>query len=134
MGEMASLAVGSVVGGLARHLLGGAVQRLAGNAFPYGTLLVNLSGCFLVGLLHSLVVFRFSLGTQGRMLLMVGFCGAFTTFSTLMLDTALLLDEGKGLQASFNLAASVLLGLALFKVGAFLGQARWLVQPGLDMG
>lgn len=125
MGEIASLAAGSLFGGLARHYFGGFAQRLAGGGFPFGTLLVNVLGCFAIGLLHGLAVNRLCLGPNARLALMAGFCGAFTTFSALMLDTALMMDKGRGLHALLNLAASVLLGLALFKLGLFVSELRW---------
>ena len=121
MGEIISLAAGSLIGGCARYFIGGAVGRLTASGMPYGTLAVNLLGCFLLGLLHSLAVSRLALGAHGRMLLMVGFCGAFTTFSTLIMETSLLMDKGRGGHALFNLTASVLIGFALFRLGAVLG-------------
>ncbi|HRY29999.1 MAG TPA: CrcB family protein, partial [Elusimicrobiota bacterium] len=82
------LAVGSVAGGFARYLLSGAVHSKWGSGFPYGTLAVNLCGCFLIGLLNGLAEEKFLLNPHARLLLMTGFCGAFTTFSTIMLESS----------------------------------------------
>jgi len=123
MAEILSLAAGSLLGGFGRYFLGGAVQRLAGGSFPYGTLLVNLLGCFIIGLLHSLTLSKLSLSANARLLLIVGFCGAFTTFSTFILETSAAMDQGRHFSALSYLAASVLLGFACFRAGLGLGRA-----------
>ena len=119
-----TLAVGGVAGTFARYTLAGAVYRAAGVRFPYGTLVVNLAGCFLIGVFDVLAQEKFVLGAQARLFLMVGFCGAFTTFSTLILETDGLLRDGLALRAAANVAVSVAAGLAVFRAGALLG--RWL--------
>lgn len=122
MDKWVGLTVGSLAGGLARYLLAGAVYRIAGAGFPYGTLLVNLSGCFLIGVFDALANEKFILGPGSRMLLMIGFCGAFTTFSTLILETNNLLKDGEVLRAIFNTGASLVLGLLLLRLGIILGR------------
>ena len=116
MNAMICLAAGSLVGGFARWLLSDAVSRGLGVRFPFGTLAVNLSGCFLIGALHGLGEAR--LGAQGRLLLMTGFCGAFTTFSAWILESSTLIDRGEWRGALGYVLASVVLGLALFRAGA----------------
>ncbi len=116
------LALGSLAGGFARYGLAGAIQARLGPAFPYGTLVVNLSGCLLIGFLDSLAVRRLALGPEARLLLMGGFCGAFTTFSGLVLDTANMLRAGEAGRALLNVAASLLAGFLLFLVGLRLGE------------
>lgn len=116
-----SMALGGFAGTAARYLLAGVVYRTTGTGFPYGTLVVNLAGCLLVGLLNSLAEARFLLGPTGRMLLMTGFCGAFTTFSTLILETSNLVATGEWLRAFVNSMGSVVLGFILFRIGAYLG-------------
>ena len=116
MNAMIGLAVGSLAGGFSRWLLTEAVQRVVGARFPFGTLTVNLAGCLLIGVLHGLGEER--LGVQGRMLLMVGFCGAFTTFSTWILECSTLLDRGEWRSALGYAAASGVLGLLLFRAGS----------------
>lgn len=116
------LLLGSMAGGLARYYLAGAVYRVAGTGFPYGTLVVNLAGCFLLGLLAGLAEDKFLLGPDARLLLMIGFCGAFTTFSTFIFETDGLLREGAWPAALLNVAASLVFGFALFRGG------RWLID------
>lgn len=113
------IAVGSAVGGVSRYLLGGAVQRLAPGTFPVGTLIVNITGSFLLG-----AILRFAIDTPGltsemRALLTVGFCGGFTTFSTFSYETVALLEDGEWSRAAAYLALSV--GLSI--VATFLGLA-----------
>lgn len=117
-----SLVVGTLAGGVARYVLAGAVYQVVGTRFPYGTLAVNLSGCFLIGLLNSLAESKFLLGPNARVMLMIGFCGAFTTLSTLMLETSNLMKDGETVQALTNVAATIILGFLLFRLGEVLGE------------
>ena len=117
-----NLIVGGMAGTLARYALSGIIYQILGTNFPYGTLVVNLSGCFLVGFLASLAEEKFLLGPNARLLLMVGFCGAFTTFSTLIFETANLIKDGESLRAFFNISISVVAGFFLFKLGVILAE------------
>lgn len=120
--RLLALAAGSLTGGLARYALAGWVQRITGPSFPYGTLAVNLSGCFLIGLLSVLAEEKAALGPAARILLLTGFCGAFTTFSTWILETGHLFRDGDLLRAFGNLILSVTAGFLLFRAGAALGR------------
>ena len=111
------VALGSAVGGVARFALSVLVQQRAGPSFPVGTLVVNISGSFVLGL-----VLCYALGTQSitpevRALLTTGFCGGYTTFSTFTYDTMLLLEDGQTSRAGLYVLLSVGLSLA----GAWLG-------------
>ena len=117
-----SLAVGGLAGTFARYWLAGAVYRRFGSGFPIGTLAVNLSGCLLIGFLAALAEAKFVLGPNARLLLMVGFCGAFTTFSTFMLESANLVRDGQTWLAALNVVGSVALGFVGFKLGVMLGE------------
>ena len=117
-----NLVLGGILGTVARYMLAGFIYQISGTNFPYGTLAVNLSGCFLIGFLAVLAEKKFILGPDARILLMVGFCGAFTTFSTFMLETANLIQEGENLRAFLNVMASVLVGFFVFKLGVLLGE------------
>lgn len=117
-----SLVFGGLAGTVARYALSGVVYQLCGTTFPYGTLAVNLIGCFAIGFLAALSEEKFLLGPNGRLLLMVGFCGAFTTFSTFMLETANLIKEGEALRAFANVAVSVVIGFLLFRAGVLLSE------------
>lgn len=122
MGRFASLAVGFLFGGYARYFLAARVYQGLGTTFPYGTLAVNLSGCLAIGFLDALAESRALLGPEARLLLMTGFCGAYTTFSTLILETSNLLGDGQAALALVNYLGSGLGGLLLFKLGAALGR------------
>ena len=122
MGKIFALALGSLAGGFARYYLAGFVSRVFGTNFPHGTLAVNLTGCFLIGFFSSVSDGKFLMSPEARLLLMVGFCGAFTTFSTLMLETANLLKGGEMFQASLNIALSFILGFVVFKIGMSLAR------------
>lgn len=122
MDKWAGLVAGSVAGGVARYVLAGIVYQALGTRFPYGTLIVNLVGCFLIGVLNSLAEVKFLLGPNARVLLMIGFCGAFTTLSTLMLETSNLMKDGETARALANVAATIILGFLLFRVGEVLGE------------
>jgi CrcB protein len=117
-----NLILGGIVGTISRYLLAGFVYQMFGTDFPYGTLAVNLIGCFLIGFLATLAEEKFLLDPNARLLLMIGFCGAFTTFSTFMLETSNLLKEGETLREFLNISASVLVGFLLFRLGVFLGE------------
>lgn len=116
------LAAGSLAGGFARYGLGTAVYRLAGTAFPYGTLAVNTLGCLVIGALDAVVQGRQALGPDGRLFLMTGFCGAFTTFSALILETENFFRAGQFLRGSANLAISLILGILAFRLGWRFGR------------
>lgn len=117
-----SLIAGGVTGTVARYALAGFVYQVFGTAFPYGTLAVNLTGCFLIGFLACLAEEKFLLGPNARLLLMIGFCGAFTTFSTLILETTALLKDGEVWRAFLNVMVSVAAGFFVFWLGALLGK------------
>ena len=116
------LGVGGMAGTFSRYALASAVYRVMGARFPYGTLLVNMLGCFLIGVLDVLAQEKFVLGPQGRLLLMVGFCGAFTTFSTFILETGNLVKGGETISAFANVMASVALGFLVYRIGMLLGK------------
>jgi len=117
------LIVGGAVGTVARYLLSGFVYRIAGFAFPYGTLVVNLVGCFIIGFLVSISDNKFMLGTNAKLLLMIGFCGAFTTFSALIMETNGLIKDGESFRAFMNVLVSVVFGFIVFRLGVLLGEA-----------
>jgi CrcB protein len=116
------IAIGGAAGALLRYALDSLVFRLVGGSFPYGTLLVNVSGSFVVGLLYQLVVDRSVLPPGMRPALMIGVIGAYTTFSTWMLETVRLLDAGTWIPALVNVGGAIALGLIAVIAGMALGR------------
>ena len=116
------LIIGGVAGTVARYLLSGMVSEAAGAGFPYGTFVVNLIGCFLIGLFSALADEKFIFGPEMKLLLIAGFCGAFTTFSTFMLETANLIKDGEGMRAFDNVLLSVVAGFLVFRLGMLAGE------------
>ena len=116
------LAFSGALGTVARYVLAGFVYRVGGTDFPYGTLAVNLTGCFIIGFLTSLSDNKFLLGPNSRLFLLIGFCGAFTTFSTFIFETANLIKDGQTLRAFWNVMASVVAGFLIFRLGVLLGE------------
>ena len=110
-------------GAIARYGIEGLVSRRTGGQFPWGTLVVNVSGCFVLGLLFTLFTERFLPHPNLRAALTVGFLGAYTTFSTFSLETVRLLEDGAVWLAGANAAASLALGIAFVSLGIFLGRA-----------
>ncbi len=106
------------VGALGRFLLDGAVSARAGRGFPFGTLAVNLSGAFVLGLLTGA-----ALGGDGLRLLGTGLLGAYTTFSTWTFETHRQAEDGRTARAVANLAVSLVLGLLAAWAGQQLGAA-----------
>ncbi len=116
------LCLSGALGTLARYSLSGLVYRVFGSRFPYGTLAVNLLGCLFLGFLAALAEVRLTLTPQARLFLMIGFCGAFTTFSTLIYETFNLIRDGQTVSAFLNLMVTVILGFMLFRVGMLAGE------------
>ena len=105
------------VGTLARYGLQGVVQTRTGGTFPYGTLLVNLSGCFLLGLIGQFTLNRMVIPPDWRVAIAVGFFGGYTTFSSFGWETAKMLEDGEWFSATAYVAASVVAGLLLSVAG-----------------
>ena len=119
--------LGAGIGGAFRHGVNVSAAKLFGYGFPFGTLIVNVVGSFLMGLLAGYFAFRPGIGQHVRLFLTTGILGGFTTFSAFSLDTALLVERHSyGLAAGYavgSVAASVsalFFGLALFRGGAHL--------------
>ena len=113
------IAVGGALGSVARFWFSGVIGRRFGETFPWGTLLVNVSGSFAIGLLAALAEpgGRRFISPTGRQFLMYGLCGGYTTFSSFSLQTLTLMQEGEWLPAAGNVTASVFLCLAAVWLG-----------------
>jgi fluoride exporter len=111
------IAAGSALGGVSRYLVGGMVQRILDTTFPAGTLVVNLTGSFLLGLFLRYALETPTLTPEVRAFLTIGFCGGYTTFSTFSYETFALLEDGEWTRAGLYAALSVLLALAATILG-----------------
>ena len=114
--------VAAAVGAPARYLLDGFVQERTGGAFPWGTFVVNVSGCFALGLVTGLGLYH-GLGTSTRTVIGTGGLGAYTTFSTFTFETVRLAEEGATDAAVRNVAATFLVGLTAAGLGLALTAA-----------
>lgn len=125
MGAYFWIAVGSALGGMARYWFSGIAARLWGETFPMGTLLINVSGSFIIGFFGTLTGpdGRVFVGSAARQFVMIGICGGFTTFSSFSLQTLNLLNDGEWLSASGYAAASVVLCLVAVWAGYALAIA-----------
>lgn len=127
--SIAAIAAGGATGALARHAAVNVVYNWNNanngmlNGLPVGTWVVNVSGSLLIGILYVLLVERLPVNTELRALLMVGFLGAFTTFSTYSLDTLLLIERGLMLQALLYMLSSVMFCLLATWLGMALTRA-----------
>ena len=120
MWNLLYIAAGGAAGALCRYGLSEAIITHAGKGFPWGTLAVNLAGCFAIGLAYHLVTAQ-RIPHEISWLLITGFLGAFTTFSTFSLETNTLLRDGAYLAALAYILASVLAGVGLCAAGFWLG-------------
>lgn len=110
-------------GAIARYALGGFISARTNSAFPWETLIINVSGCFALGLIFTLLTERFLPHPTLRVALTVGFLGAYTTFSTFSFETMRLAQDGAMLLATLNVVSSVGAGLLAVYAGTWLGRA-----------
>lgn len=114
-----TIAIGSALGGLARFICGGLAAAFWGVAFPWGTILINLLGSFVIGLFATLTGSegRLLVGTLGRQFVMIGLCGGYTTFSAFSLESLALLQSGRAVAARGNVLLSLVLCLGAVWIG-----------------
>ena len=112
-----AIAFGGALGALSRHWLTVSIERLNGMGFPLGTFVVNLLGSFLIGLLYILFAEKLSVADQWRPVIITGFLGAMTTFSTFSLDALLLFQQGHYNTALFYVLSSVMICIFAAYVG-----------------
>ena len=110
-------------GAIARYSLGGFISERTRGAFPWETLVINVSGCFALGFIFALLTERFMPNPTVRIALTVGFLGAYTTFSTFSFETMRLAEDGAVLLAATNIVASVGVGLLAVYAGTWAGRA-----------
>jgi CrcB protein len=119
------IAIGSALGGMARYWCSGFAARLIGETFPWGTIIVNVVGSFIIGFFATVTGpdGRIFAGTLTRQFVMIGFCGGFTTFSSFSLQTLNLANDGEWLQAGGNIVGSVVLCLIAVWMGYMLASS-----------
>lgn len=124
--QLIAIAGGGAIGALLRYFLINGTNQLLGRGFPYGTLLVNVSGSFLIGFLAILFLKEGHYSPDWRGFLIVGILGAFTTFSTFSMESYLLLTTGEILKGIVNIGANLILCLIAVALGASLSRTIWL--------
>jgi CrcB protein len=117
------IGLGGFLGAVARYTVSLWIGQKWGRSFPLGTFAVNISGCFLIGLLMPLLTERFMINPQWRLFLTVGFLGAYTTFSTFEYETGSLLKDGELAIAMMNIIFSVVVGFVALKIGELIAKS-----------
>ncbi len=123
MQKLLLIGLAGALGALTRYSLSGFVQRYSGFTFPVGTLVVNLLGTFLFGFIWSLVEQRLVISVEMRVVILSGFLGAFTTFSSFMFETSALVGDGQWGYALLNITAQIVLGMIAIFLGLAAGRA-----------
>ena len=116
------ISLGAVVGGCARYFLSGFVARHFSTTFPYGTLIVNITGSLILGFFLIYSTERVLLDPRWRLLVAIGFCGSYTTFSSYAFETFALMEQSQWLMMSFNIVGNNVLCLAAVLGGAVLAK------------
>jgi CrcB protein len=116
------IALGAVVGASARYFVGGYVARVVPSSFPYGTLLINFTGSFVLGFFLIWIGERVLIDPRWRLLIAIGFCGSYTTFSSYAFETFALGEQGQWLLAGANILFSNVFCLAAVLAGAALAR------------
>lgn len=117
-----AVAVGGSIGATARYLVSVWAAERFGADFPYGTLIVNVVGCFIIGIFMTLTTERFIVNPYWRLLITVGFVGGLTTFSSFSYETFRVLEDSNMIMALYNIGLNLLLGFAATWIG--IGVAR----------
>jgi len=118
-----AVALGGALGSVARYLVGIGSTRLFGVEFPWGTLIINIVGSFLIGVFVELFALKWDLPLSARVFLTVGICGGFTTFSTFSLDSWVLIERGAFWWTGAFIVGSVVLSIAALYAGLHLVRA-----------
>jgi CrcB protein len=132
MNQLIAVALGGACGAVVRFLMSTGLYQWLGRGFPYGTLVVNVVGSFLIGLLtEALILQRIAIALEYRAAILVGFIGAFTTFSTFSLETLYLIEQGSLTKAALNIAFSVLGCLFAVWIGLLCGRSLFFYSGGI---
>lgn len=111
---------GSCIGGMSRYIVSRGLQSICNTAFPWGTFLVNILGCLIIGLAYGLIDKGFQLSSEIRLFITVGFCGGFTTFSTFLHENYLLFNSSQHFTILLYAAGSVIAGFIMVWLGYLL--------------
>ena len=131
MNQLVAVALGGSLGAVFRYLISAGIYQWLGRGFPYGTLAVNITGAFLIGLMtEALLLQRVALSMEYRAGILVGLFGSLTTFSTFSLETFYLIEEGFLAKASLNIFASVFSCILAVWVGLSFGRVLFLNSTG----
>lgn len=126
MGKVFWVGAGGFIGSALRYVIGGLVQSaVPASTFPYGTLIVNVTGCFAIGCVSQLAELHGALGSEARAILVVGILGGYTTFSAFGNETVNLLRDGQRLAAGMNIGAHVVLALCAVWLGRLAAHMIW---------
>ena len=116
------IALGAIVGASARYFLSGVIARNFSAVFPFGTLVINITGSLVLGFFLILATERVFLAPRWRFLVAIGFCGSYTTFSTFAFETFACMEQGQWLLMAVNIIASNVLCLAAVLAGAAIAR------------
>ena len=135
MNSLIAVAFGGAGGAVLRFLVSSGVYQWLGRGFPYGTLAVNIIGSFFIGLLtEALILQRIAVSMEYRAAILIGFLGAFTTFSTFSLETIYLLEQGNISKALLNIAISIFACLFAVWIGLLVARTLLMYSGGIVRG
>lgn len=117
------IGIGGFLGANARFLLGQEIGRRVGTSFPYGTLTINVVGAFLIGIIFTLLTDRFLVDPIWRQLMVIGFLGGFTTFSSYAMETITLLQDGRWTSALLYALGNNVIGLVACTIGVYVARS-----------
>ena len=116
------IGIGGFFGAISRYLIDKIITASQGGSFPLGILFINISGSFALGFFYTATIDRFDISPELRLMITVGFLGAYTTFSTFSFDSVKLIEDGEVGQALINILASVFGGLIALYLGILLAR------------
>ncbi|GAB1475082.1 fluoride efflux transporter CrcB [Bacteroidota bacterium] len=116
------IGAGGFVGSIARYLTSKYIQDNLSFSFPVGTLIVNISGCFILGVIYGLMERGEILSQESRLFLTIGFCGGFTTFSSFAFENVLILRDGNFMQSALYISLSVFAGILSLYIGSIIAK------------